>query len=72
MFRRRIYAQGFTIVAMVGGSYWYADEHAARHKYEAKAREVQQREKNRAWIKELEAREEERVEIEKAAGRKRE
>ncbi|KAF3919011.1 hypothetical protein ABW20_dc0110682 [Dactylellina cionopaga] len=67
MFRRRIYAQAFTVAAMVGGSYWYADEHKARKNLEFKVAEQKAREKNRAWIKELEAREEERIEIEKLA-----
>ncbi|KAF3924692.1 hypothetical protein AA313_de0206510 [Arthrobotrys entomopaga] len=72
MFRRRIYAQGFTVAAMVGGSYYYADEHRARKNIEVKVAEQRAREKNRAWIKELEAREEERLEIERLAKEARE
>ncbi|KAF3933485.1 hypothetical protein ABW19_dt0206109 [Dactylella cylindrospora] len=64
MFRRRIYAQAFTVAAMVGGSYYYADEHKARKDMETKQAEMKAREKNRAWIKELEAREEERLMLE--------
>ncbi|KAJ6262283.1 hypothetical protein Dda_3090 [Drechslerella dactyloides] len=65
MFRRRIYAQAFTVAAMVGGSYYYADEHRARKNREVKVAEAAAREKNRAWIRELEAREEERLELER-------
>ncbi|KAK6340922.1 Respiratory supercomplex factor 1, mitochondrial [Orbilia brochopaga] len=71
MFRRRIYAQAFTVAAMVGGSYYYADEHRARKNREVKAAEAVAREKNRAWIKELEAREEERLEMERERERQR-
>src|SRR5438067_2410877 len=67
MFRRRIYAQAFTVAAMVGGSYYYADEHKARKNYEVKVAEQKARERNRAWIKELEAREEERLELQRLA-----
>ncbi|KAK6502879.1 Respiratory supercomplex factor 1, mitochondrial [Arthrobotrys musiformis] len=67
MFRRRIYAQAFTVAAMVGGSYYYADKHAARKNLETKVAEQKAKEKNRAWIKELEAREDERLELERIA-----
>ncbi|KAK6521296.1 Respiratory supercomplex factor 1, mitochondrial [Arthrobotrys conoides] len=67
MFRRRIYAQAFTVAAMVGGSYYYADEHRARKNLETKVAEQKAKEKNRAWIKELEAREDERLELERIA-----
>ncbi|EPS43822.1 hypothetical protein H072_2166 [Dactylellina haptotyla CBS 200.50] len=73
MFRRRIYAQAFTVAAMVGGSYYYADDQKARKNHEHKVAVEIAKEKNRAWIKELEAREEERLELErlaKEAGRK--
>lgn len=65
MLRRRIYAQGFTVAAMVGGSYWYADEHKKRKEGDKVSREVKAKERNEAWIRELEAREEERVEMER-------
>ncbi|RVD88365.1 uncharacterized protein DFL_002552 [Arthrobotrys flagrans] len=67
MFRRRIYAQAFTVSAMVGGSYYYADKHKERKNLETKVAVQKAKEKNKAWIKELEAREEERLELERIA-----
>jgi hypothetical protein len=63
MFRARIYAQGFTLVAMLAGSvYWQADRDK-RKEFEGVVAEKKAKEKNDAWIKELEARDEEEREI---------
>ena len=59
MFRARVAAQAFTIVAMVAGGMYYS---ADRHK-QKELRKLQQQqdaeEKRQKWIKELEARDEE-------------
>ncbi|KAF8471702.1 hypoxia induced protein conserved region-domain-containing protein [Kalaharituber pfeilii] len=58
-FRARIYAQGFTVAAMIAGSYyWQSDREKRKHMSEA-AKEKRAEEKRTAWIKELEARDEE-------------
>jgi hypothetical protein len=59
MFRRRIYAQGFTIAALVvGSSYWKGDREKRKEfdKVEGERRRVEKRER---WLKELEVRDEE-------------
>jgi hypothetical protein len=63
MFRRRIYAQGFTILAMVAGSIYWESDRKRRKEYEGLQGEVKKREKYEAWIRELEAREEEEQEL---------
>jgi hypothetical protein len=59
MFRARIYAQGFTLVAMVAGSMYWDSDRKRRKEFEDVVKEKKAREKNEAWIKELEARDEE-------------
>lgn len=63
MFRRRIYAQGFTILAMVAGSAYWESDRAKRKKFDELTDEKKRQEKRDAWIKELEAREEEEEEM---------
>ncbi|KAK8237911.1 altered inheritance of mitochondria protein 31, mitochondrial [Phyllosticta capitalensis] len=59
MFRRRIYAQGFTIAAMaVGGLYWKEDRDK-RKEFDKLQSEKQRQAKRDAWLRELEARDEE-------------
>lgn len=59
MFRYRIAAQGFTILAMVAGGIYYSDDrHKEREMWKAK-RDADEEEKRLKWIKELEARDEE-------------
>jgi hypothetical protein len=63
MFRARILAQGFTLVAMVAGSmYWEADR-KKRKEFDGAVSERKSKEKNAAWIRELEARDEEEKSI---------
>ena len=57
MFRARIYAQGFTLLCLVAGSYYYAEDRDKRKQFEGVKAERKAREKNEAWIRELEARE---------------
>ncbi|KAF2172195.1 hypothetical protein M409DRAFT_17435 [Zasmidium cellare ATCC 36951] len=63
MFRRRIYAQGFTTLAMIGGSVYWEGDRAKRRQYDALVDEKQKKEKHEAWIKELEVREQEEQEL---------
>jgi len=63
MFRARIYAQGFTLVAMVAGSMYWQTDRQKRKEFDAVVAERKAKEKNEAWIKELEARDEEEKEL---------
>ena len=71
MFRARIYAQGFTLVALVAGSIFYKDERLKRKVFETKVEEKKLAEKRDKWLAELEARDQEdrewRERIEKAS-----
>lgn len=71
MFRARIYAQGFTLVALVAGSIFYKDERLKRKDFEKKLEEKKTAEKREKWLAELEARDKEdkewREKIEKSA-----
>ncbi|KAL4869413.1 hypothetical protein BDV12DRAFT_167725 [Aspergillus spectabilis] len=59
MFRARIYAQAFTLVAVVAGGLYYKAERTQRREFE-QAREVQRgQEKRDAWLRELEIRDQE-------------
>ncbi|MCJ1230716.1 Respiratory supercomplex factor 1, mitochondrial [Toensbergia leucococca] len=59
MFRARIYAQGFTLVAMVAGSMYYQTDRTKRKEFNDLVAARKAREKNEAWIRELEARDQE-------------
>jgi len=59
MFRRRIYAQAFTVIAMVGGSLYLAKDRERRKEWEKSDKEKRDAEKRVKWLAELEAREEE-------------
>lgn len=63
MFRRRIYAQGFTILAMLGGSAYWESDRAKRGQFDELSEEKRRKEKRDAWIRELEVREEEEQEL---------
>lgn len=65
MFRRRIYAQGFTILAMVAGSAYWESDRAKRKQYEGLVDEKRKKEKHEAWLRELEARDAEEQELRK-------
>ncbi|KAJ4291489.1 Respiratory supercomplex factor 1, mitochondrial [Collariella sp. IMI 366227] len=71
MFRARIAAQGFTVVAMVAGGMYYAED---RHKQKELWKLKQQQEaeeKREKWIKELEARDEEEKAIREMMNRRK-
>jgi len=59
MFRARIYAQGFTLLALVAGSFFYKDERLKRKVFEAALEEKKSAEKREKWLRELEARDQE-------------
>jgi hypothetical protein len=59
MFRRRIYAQGFTLVAMLVGSMYWQKDREKRKEFEGVVAERQRAEKREKWLRELEARDEE-------------
>lgn len=59
MFRRRIYAQGFTLLAMVAGSAYWSGDRAKRKEFDGLLDEKKKKEKHEAWIKELEIRDQE-------------
>ncbi|CAD6447757.1 cc278e95-1b57-41d8-a488-07dd1ae4b1e7 [Sclerotinia trifoliorum] len=63
MFRARIYAQGFTLLAMVAGSMYWDSDRKKRKEFEGVLAEQKAKEKNEAWIRELEARDEEDKEM---------
>lgn len=56
MFRARIYAQGFTLVAIVAGSIFYQDERLKRKSFEKAIEQKKALEKREKWLAELEAR----------------
>ncbi|KAI9712160.1 MAG: Respiratory supercomplex factor 1, mitochondrial [Candelaria pacifica] len=59
MFRARIYAQGFTLLAVVAGSMYYKTDREKRKEFNGLVAENKAKEKNEAWIRELEARDRE-------------
>ena len=68
-FRYRLYAQGFTLVAMIGGTLYYkADRFHIKEYQKMKAKEKAQ-EKREQWIKELEIRDKEDQEWREKIGR---
>ena len=78
MFYRRCYAQGFTVLAMVGGNYYWKGDRKKRKEYEQMVTERKAAERRDAWLRELEARDaeeqafEERMARSKAVLEKRE
>jgi Hypoxia induced protein conserved region len=59
MFRARIYAQGFTLLALVAGSIFYRDDRLKRKKFESAVEEKKAAEKREKWLAELDARDKE-------------
>jgi len=59
MFRARIYAQAFTLVAMVAGGLYYKTERRQRQELDQAIAERKNQEKRDAWLKELEIRDQE-------------
>lgn len=63
MFRARIYAQGFTLLAIVGGSFYYRKQREEEAKRAGITAERKSKEKQLAWIRELEIRDREDQEL---------
>ncbi|EFY84770.1 mitochondrial hypoxia responsive domain-containing protein [Metarhizium acridum CQMa 102] len=59
MFRARVAAQGFTVIAMVAGSMYYSQDRQKTKELRKLKEERDAEEKRQKWIKELEARDEE-------------
>lgn len=59
MFRARVAAQGFTVLAMVGGGMYYTEDREKRKELWKLEQQKLAEEKRAKWIKELEARDEE-------------
>ncbi|KAK2736248.1 Respiratory supercomplex factor 1, mitochondrial [Myotisia sp. PD_48] len=59
MFRARIYAQAFTLLAVCGGGMYYKAERAQRKELEKAMDEKKAQAKRDAWLKELEIRDQE-------------
>lgn len=59
MFRARVAAQGFTVVAMVAGSMYYSQDRARTKELRELQSQRDAEEKRVKWIRELEARDEE-------------
>ncbi|KAG9240451.1 hypoxia induced protein conserved region-domain-containing protein [Calycina marina] len=72
MFRARIVAQGFTLVAMLAGSAYWQSDREKRKEFDNLMDEKKARQKQAAWIRELEARDEEDKAMREAMKRRRE
>lgn len=59
MFRARVAAQGFTVLAMVAGGMYYAEDRNKQKELWKLKQQQEAEEKRQRWIKELEARDEE-------------
>jgi hypothetical protein len=59
MFRARLYAQAFTLVAIVAGGIYYKEDRAKRKIFTDAMAEKKAQEKRDRWIQELEARDKE-------------
>ncbi|KAJ6015533.1 hypothetical protein N7540_010124 [Penicillium herquei] len=59
MFRARIFAQAFTLVALVAGGMYYKAERKQRREFDQAVEERKSQEKRDAWLRELEIRDKE-------------
>lgn len=59
MFRARIYAQGFTLVAVVAGGVYFKQERQQRREFDRAVEARKAQEKRDAWLRELEIRDQE-------------
>jgi hypothetical protein len=58
-FRRRLYAQAFTIAVLVAGNMYWQKDRVKRKDYEKKVAEKERMDKRDRWVRELEMRDEE-------------
>jgi Flp pilus assembly protein TadB len=61
-FRRRLYAQGFTIAVLVAGNMYWQKDRVKRKDYEKQVAEKERIDKRERWLRELEMRDEEEKE----------
>ena len=61
-FRRRLYAQAFTIAVLVAGNLYWQKDRVKRKDYEKQVAEKERMEKRGRWLRELEMRDEEEKE----------
>ncbi|KAF2192118.1 altered inheritance of mitochondria protein 31, mitochondrial [Zopfia rhizophila CBS 207.26] len=69
-FRRRLYAQAFTIAVLVVGNLYWQKDRVKRKEYEKLIAEKERQEKRERWLKELEMRDEEEKEFKARLARK--
>lgn len=72
MFRARVLAQGFTIMAIVGGGIYLADDRKKEREQWALERQQKQQAETQKWIKELEARDAEEKALRERIARRKE
>lgn len=58
-FRRRLYAQAFTIAVLVAGNLYWQKDRVKRKEYEKNVADKERLEKRDRWLRELEMRDEE-------------
>jgi hypothetical protein len=58
-FRRRLYAQAFTLAVLVAGNMYWQKDRVKRKEYEKLVEERKRMEKRERWLRELEMRDEE-------------
>jgi hypothetical protein len=58
-FRRRLYAQSFTIATLVIGNLYWQKDRVKRKDYEKNKAEIERKDKRDRWLRELEMRDEE-------------
>ncbi|PSN63275.1 altered inheritance of mitochondria protein 31, mitochondrial [Corynespora cassiicola Philippines] len=58
-FRRRLYAQAFTIAVLVAGNMYWQKDRVKRKDYEKQVAQKEAQEKRERWLRELEMRDEE-------------
>ncbi|KAK4038841.1 hypoxia induced protein conserved region-domain-containing protein [Parachaetomium inaequale] len=71
MFRARVAAQGFTVLAMVAGGMYYAEDRNKQKELWKLKQQQEAEEKRQKWIKELEARDEEEKALQELVNKKR-
>jgi hypothetical protein len=59
MFRRRVYAQGFTLLCVCAGGLYWSKDHERRKEFERLEREKAAADKRERWLAELQARDDE-------------
>lgn len=71
MFRARVAAQGFTVLAMVAGGIYYAEDRNKQRELWKLKQQREAEEKRQKWIRELEARAEEEKALQEMIDKKR-